>query len=70
MSPAVETSGHYFPAQFGRPEPDRPDARLFGAIVLTDQAAYVIKFVGPDKTLTKLRADFDELLTTIEVGEK
>jgi hypothetical protein len=67
----AETSGHYFPAQFGgRPEPDRPDARLLGAIVLTDQAAYVIKLVGPNKTLTKLRPDFDELLTTIEVGEK
>jgi hypothetical protein len=67
----AETSGHYFPAQFGgRPEPDRPDARLLGAIVLTDQAAYVIKLVGPNKTLTKLRPDFDELLTTIEVGDK
>ncbi len=33
----AETSGHYFPAQFGRPEPDRPDARLLGAIVQTDQ---------------------------------
>ena len=29
----AETSGHYFPAQFGRPEPERPDARLLGAIV-------------------------------------
>jgi len=67
----AETSGHYFPAQFGgKPEPDRPDARLLGAIVLTDRAAYVIKLVGPNKTLTKLRPDFDELLTTIEVGEK
>jgi hypothetical protein len=67
----AETSGHYFPAQFGgRPEPDRPDARLLGAIVQTDQAAYVIKFVGPNKTLTKLRPEFDEMLTTIEVAEK
>ncbi len=67
----VETSGHYYPAQFGgRPEPDRPDARLLGAIVLTDQATYVIKLVGPNKTLTKLRPDFDELLTSIEVGDK
>ena len=46
----AETSGHYFPAQFGRPEPDRPGARLLGAIVLTDSTAYVIKLVGPDKT--------------------
>jgi hypothetical protein len=66
----AETSGHYFPAQFARPEPDRPDARLLGAIVQTDQTAYFIKLVGPNKTLTKLRPDFDELLTTIEVGGK
>jgi hypothetical protein len=67
----AETSGHYFPPQFGgRPEPDRPDARLLVAIAVTDRAAYVIKLVGPNKTLTKLRPDFDELLTTIEVGEK
>jgi hypothetical protein len=67
----AETSGHYFPAQFGgRPEPDRPDARLLGAIVMTDQTTYVIKFVGPNKTMTKLRPEFDELLSSIEVGEK
>ena len=50
--------------------PERPDARLLGAIVLTDKATYVIKLVGPNKTLTKLRPDFDEMLTTMEVGEK
>jgi hypothetical protein len=67
----AETSGHYVPPQFGgRPEPERPNARLLGAIVLTDKATYVIKLVGPNKTLTKLRPHFDELLTTIEVGEK
>jgi hypothetical protein len=66
----AETSGHYIPPQFGRPEPERPDARLLGAIVLTDKATYVIKLVGPNKTLTKLRPDFDEMLTTMEVGEK
>jgi hypothetical protein len=66
----AETSGHYIPPQFGRPEPERPDARLLGAIVVTDKATYVIKLVGPNKTLTKLRPDFDEMLTTMEVAEK
>jgi hypothetical protein len=66
----AETSGHYTPAQFGRPEPERPDARLFGAIVQTDKTAYFIKLVGPNKTMTKLRPEFDEMLTTIEVGDK
>ncbi len=34
------------------------------------QVSYVIKMVGPDKTMTKIRPDFDELLTTIKVEEK
>ncbi len=64
----AETAGHYYPARFpGRSEPDRDDARLLGAIVVTDQATYVIKMVGPDKTMTKIRPDFDELLTSIKV---
>jgi hypothetical protein len=65
----AEISGHYHPAQFpGRaPEPDRDDARLLGAIVVTDQVTYVIKMVGPDKTMTKISPDFDALLATIKV---
>jgi hypothetical protein len=67
----AETAGHYFPAQFGaRREPDRPNARLLGAIVMTDQAGYYLRMVGPDKTMTKLRPAFDELLSTIEVERK
>jgi hypothetical protein len=67
----AETSGHYFPAQFGaRREPDREGARLLGAIVMTDNAGYYLRMVGPDKTMIKLRPAFDELLTTIEVGGK
>jgi hypothetical protein len=67
----AETAGHYFPAQFGpRREPDRPGARLLGAIVMTDQASYYLRMVGPDKTMTKLRPAFDELLSTIEVEGK
>lgn len=65
----AETSGHYSPPQFGRPEPDRPDARLLGAIIMTEGVSYYIRMVGPDKTMTKLRPDFDELLTTIQVGK-
>jgi hypothetical protein len=67
----AETSGHYFPAQFGgRPEPDRPDARLLGAIVMGDGTSYYVRMVGPNKTMTKLRPDFDLLLTTIKLDEK
>jgi hypothetical protein len=67
----AETSGHYYPAQFGATkEPDRPDARLLGGIVMTDTTGYYIRMVGPDKTMKKLRGDFDDLLSSIKLDEK
>jgi hypothetical protein len=68
----AETSGHYHPAQFpGRaPEPDREDARLLGAFVVTDDATYVIKMIGPNKTMNKIRPEFDDLLSSISVESK
>ncbi|MGO9462756.1 MAG: hypothetical protein ACLQVF_01145 [Isosphaeraceae bacterium] len=67
----VETSGTYHPAQFGGPaEPERPDARLLGAIVMTDDVSYYIRMVGPNKTMIKLKPDFDALLSSIEVEGK
>jgi hypothetical protein len=67
----AETAGHYYPAQFGATkEPDRPDARLLGGIVMTDTTGYYIRMVGPDKTMKKLRADFDDLLSSIKLHEK
>jgi hypothetical protein len=67
----AETSGHYFPAQFGgRREPDRPGARFLGAIVTGDEVSYYFRMVGPDKTMIKLRPDFDDLLTTILLEKK
>ena len=55
----VETSGHYHPSQFPgvAPEPDRDAARLLGGIVVTDKVTYVIKMVGPDKTMIDIYAD-------------
>ncbi len=68
----AETHGDYQPAQFpGRPaEQKRKDARFFGAIVTGDGVSYYIRMVGPDKTMTKLKPDFDALLSSIEVEEK
>jgi hypothetical protein len=67
----VETAGHYHPAKFpGMPtEPDRADARLLLGFVATDQITYSLKMVGPDKTMTKIRPDFDALLASIKVKE-
>jgi hypothetical protein len=67
----VETSGTYRPANFGGPaEPERPDARMFVAIVATPDLSYYIKMVGPNKTMSKLRTDFDALLASIQVEDK
>jgi hypothetical protein len=67
----VETSGTYHPANFGgTAEPERPDARLFGAIVITPDVSYFLRMVGPNKTMSKLRTDFDSLLASIEVEDK
>jgi hypothetical protein len=67
----VETSGKYHPAQFGlQREPDRESARLLGAIVVTDRVSYFLKMVGPDKTMLKIRPEFDALLTSLQVEEK
>jgi hypothetical protein len=68
----VETAGHYYPAQFpGRPaEPDRPDARLLGAIVIGDGTSFFIRMVGPKKTMNKISSDFDELLSTLKLEAK
>jgi hypothetical protein len=66
----AETAGHYTPPQFPRPEPDRADARFLGAIIMTDRVGYYIRMVGPNKTMIKLRPDFDELLTTIQVKDR
>ena len=66
----AETHGEYNPPQFpgGPQQPVRKGARLLGAIVTTDAANYYIRMVGPDKTMKKLTADFDEMLKTIQVG--
>lgn len=65
----AETHGEYHPAQFGgRPEPVRKNARLLGAIIMTDDVGYFIRMVGPDKTMSKIRPDFDEMLKSIKVG--
>jgi hypothetical protein len=67
----AETSGHYYPASFGgRKEPDRPGARLLGVIVTGEKYSYYIRMVGPDKTMKKLKDDFDEMVKTIKLEEE
>jgi hypothetical protein len=66
----AETSGHYYPASFGgAKEPDRPGARLLGVIVTGEKYSYYIRMVGPDKTMKKLKDDFDEMVKSIKLEE-
>ena len=66
----AETSGHYYPAALGGPkQPDRPGARLLGAIVTGEKYSYYIRMIGPDKTMKKLTTDFDDMLKTIKLEE-
>ena len=68
----VEIAGHYHPTAFpGMPaEPDRPNARLLGAIVVTDQVGYFLKMVGPDKTMQEIAPQFDDLVKSLDAGGK
>ena len=66
----AETSGHYYPASFGgRKEPDRPGARLLGVIVTGEKSTYYIRMVGPDKTMKKLKDDFEKMVKSIKLEE-
>lgn len=64
----VEVSGRYVAAvQPGSPEKlDKPEFRLLGAIVQTDQAGYYLKMIGPDKTMKDAEADFDKMIESIK----
>jgi hypothetical protein len=68
----VEIAGHYYPSAFpGQPkQPDRDNYRLLGAIVLTDTNSYFLRLVGPDKTVTAVRPDFDKLISSFKVSDK
>jgi len=68
----VEMAGHYFPTTFpGQPKQrDRENHRLLGAIVSTDETAYFLRLVGPDKTVAGVKSDFDKLIGTLKVDKK
>jgi hypothetical protein len=67
----AETFGNYQPSSGpGFPaEPARPDARLLGAILVTDDAGYFIRMVGPDKTMKGLAPQFDEMIKSLELAK-
>jgi hypothetical protein len=68
----VEMAGHYFPANFPgqKKEPDRENYRLLGGIVVTPEVSYFIRLVGPDKTVTEARPDFDKALASLKADKK
>ena len=48
---------------------DKPGFRLLGAIVQTDDAGYFFKMIGPDKTMTSAKSDFDALIASMSKGD-
>ena len=67
----AETHGEYHPAQFpgGPPEPVRKNARLLGAIVMTDDDELLHPHGRPRQDDEEAPPDFDEMLKTIKVGD-
>jgi hypothetical protein len=67
----VEIAGHYTPANFGGPkQPDKPNARLLGAIVITDSNGYFLRLIGPEKTVNAAKADFDKMIASMKADGK
>jgi hypothetical protein len=67
----VEVSGHYVAAIMpGQPgNYDKPNYRLLGAIVLTDQGSYFFKLTGPEKTIGAKTKEFDDMIESIKVAK-
>lgn len=68
----VEIAGHYFPTTFpGQPKQvDHDNYRLLGVIVIADESSYFLRLVGPEKTVTDARPDFEKLIASIKVDKK
>jgi hypothetical protein len=68
----VELAGNYTPMSFPgqAKQASRDEYRLLGAIVLTSDAGYFLRMVGPEKTVTAARGDFDKLIASLKVDSK
>jgi hypothetical protein len=67
----VEITGRYVaPLRPGEPETvNKPEFRLLGAIVLTDETGYFFKLTGPDKTVAAQKEAFDKLISSMSKAE-
>jgi hypothetical protein len=65
----VEITGDYHPTTFSgqAQQPDVENARLLGAIVLTEKTGFFLRLVGPEKTVAAARPAFDTMLGTMKV---
>jgi hypothetical protein len=62
----VEVAGTYTDPFAGKGA--QPDFRLLGAIVEAPRTAYFLKMVGPEKTMTAAKPDFEKLIASISTG--
>lgn len=69
----IDVSGNYLasmgPMAAGGPT-KKENFRLLGAIVEGPQGAVFFKLVGPKKTVTEAKKDFDKLLGSVKVSKK
>jgi hypothetical protein len=63
----AETAGHYTPSAVSRGESEHDNARFFGAIIAGKDVTYYIRMVGPDKTMQKIRSEFDAVLASVKL---
>ncbi len=67
----VEIAGRYVaPVTPGSSETlDKPSFKLLGAIVVTPEAGYFFKMIGPEKTMVDATKGFDELISSMTVDK-
>lgn len=64
----VEVAGTYTDPFAGKGA--QPGYHLLGAIVETPQAAYFLKLVGPEKTVSAIGPDFEELIASLNAAAR
>ena len=48
---------------------DKPGFKLLGAIVVTPEAGYFLKMIGPEKTMAEASKGFDELIASMTIAK-
>jgi hypothetical protein len=59
----LDVHGTYKPSQMmGPPQEPRPNHRMIGVVFASPQGPYFMRFVGPERTIERHKAEFDKWL--------